>query len=151
MKSKTNPNDTPLNILFADDDVDDRLLFEKALGEIPITSRLTTVKDGEQLMHYLLDNFEQLPDVLFLDLSMPRKNGFECLSEIGDNINLKAMPVVMISTSYSSDTLYEQSMIGMLYKMGARDFIRKPGDFEKLKQGIHSALIKVTSPLHQAH
>ncbi len=132
---------TPLNVLFADDDIDDRFFFEKAMREIPIANNLTTVNDGEQLMDYLSKNMEQLPDVLFLDLSMPRKSGFECLSEIRENEQLKDMPVVMFSTSYTSDKNYEQSMIDVLYKMGAQGFIRKPGDFDKLKQVIHDALI----------
>ena len=143
MTAKPKPQDAPLNILFADDDVDDRFFFEKAMREIPIENNLTTLTDGEQLMDYLLGDLEQLPDVLFLDLSMPRKSGFECLAEIRENEKLKNMAVVMFSTSYTSDEDYEQSMIAVLYNMGAQDFIRKPGEFAKLKQEIHDALIKV--------
>ena len=64
-----NPNqqNAPLNILLADDDTDDRFFFDKALKEIPIATHLTTVHDGEQLMNYLSENSEHLPDVLFLD------------------------------------------------------------------------------------
>ncbi len=148
MTVKPIQNKTPLNIVFADDDVDDRFFFEKALREIPIENNLTTLIDGEQLMDYLLGDLEQLPDVLFLDLSMPRKSGFECLAEIRENKKLKDMPVVMFSTSYTSDKAYEQSMIDVLYKMGAKDFIRKPGEFAKLKQEIHDALIKVVGKTH---
>lgn len=143
MSINTITNNAPLNILFADDDVDDRFFFEKATREIPIDTNLQMVKDGEELMDYLLRDLEQLPDVLFLDLSMPRKSGFECLAEIRENEKLKNMPVVMFSTSYTSDLNYEQSMIEVLYNMGARDFIRKPSDFSKLKLEIHNALIKV--------
>lgn len=148
MKIKPVPNTTPLNILFADDDVDDRFFFEKALKEIPIENMLTMVNDGEQLMDYLLGDLAPIPDVLFLDLSMPRKSGFECLAEIRENPKLKVMPVVMFSTSYTSDENYEQSMIEVLYNMGAQDFIRKPGEFAKLKQAIHEALIKVIGKAH---
>ncbi len=148
MMMNNNQQITPLNILFADDDVDDRFFFEKALREIPIASNLSTVIDGEQLMDYLSENVAQLPDVLFLDLSMPRKSGFECLSEIRENIKLKDMPVVMYSTSYTSDKNYEESMIDVLYKMGAQGFIRKPGDFEKLKQVIHEELVKIFEKNH---
>ncbi|MFT5382748.1 MAG: CheY-like chemotaxis protein [Saprospiraceae bacterium] len=143
MTVKSDAPDAPLHILFADDDVDDRFFFERALREIPIENKLTTVRDGEQLMDYLSGDLEQLPDVIFLDLSMPRKSGFECLEEIRENEKLKDMPIVMLSTSYTSDTNYEQSIIAILYKMGAQDFIRKPGEFAKLKQEIHDALIKV--------
>jgi CheY-like chemotaxis protein len=101
------------------------------------------VNNGERLMDYLSKNQEQLPDVLFLDLNMPRKSGFECLTEIVENIKLKDLPVVMFSTSYTLDPNYEQSMIDVLYKLGAQDYIRKPGDFTKLKELIHQSLIKL--------
>src|ERR1017187_4447154 len=93
----------PLNIIFADDDIDDRSFFEKALKELPISTNLTTVNDGEQLMKYLADNSEQLPDVLFIDLNMPRKNGFECIVEIRENEKLKDLSVVIFSTPYPQD------------------------------------------------
>src|ERR1039457_5741545 len=105
MKSKQ--QHTPLNILLADDDADDRFLFEKALKEIPITTHLTTVHDGDQLINYLSENSEHLPDLLFLDLSMPRKTGFECLSEIKENKKLNDLPVIMFSTSFTHGINYE--------------------------------------------
>ena len=133
----------PLNILLADDDADDRSFFENALKEIPIDTRLATVNDGEQLMDYLSKNTEQLPDVLFLDLSMPRKGGFECLTEMKDNITLKDIPVVMFSTSYTQDYNYELGMIGVLYKLGVQDYIRKPATIAQLKELILHSLRKV--------
>jgi len=133
-----------LHIILADDDIDDRLFFEKALKEIPVPNRLTMVRDGEELMNYLHANTDQLPDVLFLDLSMPRKTGFECLSEIKEDKKLKNLPVIMLSTSFPRDNKYEQNIISMLYTIGALDYIRKPGDYQKLKEVIHTALIKVT-------
>jgi len=76
-----------LNILLADDDIDDCIFFKEALEEFTIPSNLTTVNDGEQLMQILTDETNQLPNILFLDINMPRKNGFECLSEIKLNKN----------------------------------------------------------------
>jgi CheY-like chemotaxis protein len=61
---------TPLNILLADDDKDDRFFFEKALQEVAIPTLLTTVNDGQELMDYLFKNSDHLPDVLFLDINM---------------------------------------------------------------------------------
>jgi CheY-like chemotaxis protein len=133
-----------LHIILADDDIDDRSFFEKALKEIPIPNRLTTVRDGEELMNYLHANSDHLPDVLFLDLSMPRKTGFECLSEIKEDEKLKLLPVIMLSTSFPRDNKYEQNIINMLYTIGAMDYIRKPGDYQILKEVVHTALIKVT-------
>jgi len=133
----------PLNILLADDDADDRSFFENALKEIPVDTRLTTVNDGEQLMDHLSKNSDQLPDVLFLDLSMPRKGGFECLTEMKDDIKLKDIPIVMFSTSYTQDFNYELGMIAVLYKLGVQDYIRKPGTVAELKELILHSLRKV--------
>ncbi len=133
----------PLLILLADDDADDRSFFENALKEIPVDAQLTTVNDGEQLMDYLSKNSAHLPDVLFLDLSMPRKGGFECLTEMKDNIALKDIPIVMFSTSYTQDFNYELGMISVLYKLGVQDYIRKPGTIAQLKELILHSLRKV--------
>ena len=140
---KVNQLHTPLHILLADDDMDDRSFFEKALKEIPVATQLITVNNGEQLMDYLNEHSADLPDVLFLDLSMPRKTGFECLSEIKENEKLKDLPVVMFTTSFTRGIDFEQNLMNTLTRMGAQDYIRKPGDFEELKQVIHQALIKV--------
>ena len=79
---------------------------------------------------------------------MPRKSGFECLTEIMENESLKNLYVVMFSTSYTLDRNYEQSMMDVLYKIGAQDYIRKPGDFSKLKELIHQSLTKLTEKNH---
>jgi CheY-like chemotaxis protein len=123
-----------LNILLADDDLDDCLFFKTALEELSLSAKLTTVNDGEQLMNYLSENSEQLPHVLFLDINMPRKSGLECLSEIKRNSKLKDIPVVMFSTSNSWDT------INLLFRSGSHVYIHKPNDFAQLKQVIHHAL-----------
>ena len=123
-----------LNILLADDDVDDCMFFKKALEELSITTNLHIVNDGEQCMEYLLKNIDRLPLVLFLDINMPRKNGQECLTEIRQNEKLKDLPVVMFSTSNSWET------INRLLNKGANIFIHKPGDFGQLKQVIHHAI-----------
>jgi len=136
-------NINQLNVLLADDDTDDRSFFDKALREIPIATHLTFVHDGEQLMNYLSENSKHLPDVLFLDLNMPRKNGFECLSEIKEDNKFKDLSVVMFSTSFPQDINYEENMIKTLLKIGAQDYIRKSGEFAQLKQDIHNALSKV--------
>jgi CheY-like chemotaxis protein len=123
-----------LNILLADDDSYDCLFVKKAIEELRLSTNLTIVNDGEQLMNYLSDNPKNLPDILFLDLSMPRKNGFECLSEIKQNKKLKDLPLVMLSTSDSKDT------ISKVFRIGAQVYIHKPGDFAQLKQVIYHAL-----------
>lgn len=140
-------HDAPIKILLAEDDTDDRLFFNKALREIAVITQLTMVNDGEALMTYLLSNLENLPDLLFLDLSMPRKTGFECLIEIKENSSLKDVPVIVFSTSYTRDIGYEQEMIDRLKKIGALSFIRKASDFAQTKQIIQHALDTVSKKI----
>jgi CheY-like chemotaxis protein len=123
-----------IRVLLADDDIDDCLIFKEALEELPISAHLTIVNNGDQLMKLLLKNINHLPHVLYLDLNMPRKNGFECLTEIRLNDKLKALPLILYSTSA------EQSTIELLYQNGAQHFIRKPFDFLEIKRLIHQSL-----------
>jgi len=124
-------------ILLADDDTDDCMLFGDAINELQVTARFAAVHNGELLME-LLNTSETLPDILFMDLNMPRKNGFECLSEIRQNSKWNQLPVVIMSTSF------EENTIARLYQNGAQHYIRKPHEFSKLKEVIQRALI-VTS------
>jgi len=123
-----------MNVLLAEDDIDDKDFFKKALEIVPLFTNLKTVSDGEELMAYLLENTKHLPHVLFLDINMPRKNGFECLTEIKENEKLKDLPIVMFSSSNSQDN------INILLKTGANVYIRKPSDFMELVQVINHAL-----------
>ena len=121
------------HILLADDDNDDCTLFRDALDDLPLATHLTTVRNGEQLMQ-LLNKNEELPDLLFLDLNMPRKNGFECLSEIKQDGKLRLIPVIIISTSFEPD------IVNLLYRQGARHYIRKPNVYAQLVKVIHNAI-----------
>lgn len=129
-----------LNILLADDDVDDRAVFIKALQEVPIPTLLSVVNNGEQLMNYLSLNSNNPPDVLFLDLIMPRKSGLECLTEIAENKKLNEMRIVMFSTSYSRGDEFENQVRNLFYKKGAAEYIRKSADFGRLKSAIAHSL-----------
>ena len=126
-----------LNILLADDDTDDCIFFKEALDDLVIKTNLTTVHDGEQLMIYLAETSRELIDVLFLDINMPRKNGFECLTEIKQNEKLKDLPVIIFSTSY------EQEVVNSLYESGAHYFIRKPSDFSQFTTIIYHTLLLI--------
>ncbi|MDP1764333.1 MAG: response regulator [Sediminibacterium sp.] len=126
-----------LNVLLADDDTDDCLFFKAAVDEFPLPTQLTVVHDGEQLMKLLTNLTNELPDILFLDLNMPRKNGFECLSEIKLSKELKRLPVIMFSTSF------EQEVVNLLYKNGAQYFIRKPSEFTQFKKIIQHTLMLI--------
>ena len=123
-----------LNILLADDDTDDCIFFKIALDELLLSTHLTVVHDGEQLMQLLMNETNESPDVLFLDLNMPRKNGFECLSEIKLSKKLNHLPVIIFSTSF------EQEVVNQLYQNGAQYFIRKPSEFSQFKKIIQHSL-----------
>ena len=131
-------NSEPIYLLLADDDKDDCLFFAEALEELALSTHLTTVHDGEQLMRLLEKKTEQLPHVLFLDLNIPRKNGLECLSEIRLNEKLKRLFVIIFSTSSELD------IVNTLYKNGAHHYIRKPAEFSQLKKVIRKALTILT-------
>jgi CheY-like chemotaxis protein len=131
------------NILLADDDEDDLFMFEEALKEIGAPTSLITASDGEQLMDALNELNGNLPDVLFLDLNMPRKNGFQCLLEIRQNKKFSALRTIIFSTSY------EEEVIESLYRNGADHYIRKPTEFNELKMIIERVLRIVDSPLHR--
>ena len=125
-----------LNVLLADDDQDDRFFFQKALDILEFPSYLKTVRDGEQLMNYLDEYSDSLPDVLFLDLNMPRKNGSECLKEIKANNKLKALPVVIYSTSLN------ETIADVLYSQGAHYYIQKC-DLAELKTLLRKVLTEM--------
>jgi CheY-like chemotaxis protein len=116
------------NLLLADDDVDDCIFFKEALEELPVSTKLTTLNDGVQLMQLLSEKEETLPDALYLDLNMPRKNGFDCLIEIRQNQKLKQLPVLMFSTSFDIET------VNLLHEHGAQYYICKPAEFFNLKK-----------------
>jgi len=123
-----------LNLLLADDDTDDCIFFQEALEELPVAVNLATVNDGVQLMNLLSKKQESLPDLLFLDLNMPRKTGMECLSEIKRNEKLRHLPVIIFSTSINMEVMNE------LFNKGASHYIRKPAEFSKLKKVIGDAI-----------
>ena len=131
------------NILLADDDEDDLFMFQEALKEIGAPTSLITASDGEQLMEALNELKDNLPDVLFLDLNMPRKNGFQCLAEIRQNEKFSTLRTIILSTSY------EEDVIESLFRNGADHYIRKPTEFNELKMIIERVLRIVRSPLHR--
>ena len=122
-----------LNILLADDDMDDCLFFKDAIEELKLPMQLATVHDGEELMHHLW-SAANLPHAIFLDLNLPRKSGFECLTEIKSHPTLKNIPVVIFSTSY------DREKANLLYNEGAHYYICKPSDFEELKIVVYKAI-----------
>ncbi len=123
----------PVTILMADDDVEDIMLAEEALEEARLANDFRAVKDGEELMDYLMRRGDYAdpaesprPGLILLDLNMPRKNGFEALEEIKAEPTLRQIPVVVLTTSRAEEDIYRS------YDLGVNSFISKPVSFDGL-------------------
>jgi CheY-like chemotaxis protein len=123
----------PSVIVMAEDDLDDRLLIKDALAESNWPADLRFVDNGEEMMDYLTRsgryadaNDSPRPNLILLDLNMPRKDGREVLREMKSHGSLKRIPVVVLTTS-KADTDIEK-----MYELGANSFISKPIQFDSL-------------------
>lgn len=123
-----------INIILADDDTDDRLFFTDAFEELKITTKVKTFNDGVYLMDYLNTDDAILPNVLFLDLNMPRKSGLECLKEMKKNNKFNDIAIAIYSTSASEEDI-EKTFV-----MGANIYIKKPNDFKTLKKVLQEVV-----------
>ncbi|MDB5191217.1 MAG: response regulator with Che-like receiver domain [Segetibacter sp.] len=112
----------PLHILFVDDDPDESYLFNEALEHTNYNVKLSYAKDGNNLISYL--NANPLPDLIFLDINMPYKDGIEALTDIKNNPAFAHLPVIIYSTSKND------SSINRSYEKGADLYVIKPSDFE---------------------
>jgi CheY-like chemotaxis protein len=123
-------------ILIADDDADDRMFLEQALRTNDYTSDIRFVEDGEELMEYLLRQGRYAnidapsPNLLVLDLNMPRKNGFQALAEIKAHSRLRRLPVIVMTTSGADEDVAKS------YNLGVNSFITKPFNFNRLVEII---------------
>jgi DNA-binding NarL/FixJ family response regulator len=122
-----------LNVILADDDPDDRELFAAAWAEVDGHTTLTTVEDGETLFRKL-EAMSPAPDIIFLDLNMPRKNGRECLAEIHRNKAYNSIAVFIYSTSMSPQEIEDA------WNGGAACLIRKPDSYTALKDILSHVL-----------
>lgn len=133
--------ETNVTILMADDDEDDGILVREALAESQLPIELYIVSNGEQLMDYLYhrggyaNNSIPYPDLILLDLNMPRIGGLEALKEIKTDPQLRRIPVVILSTSRREEDIYNT------YESGANSFITKPVTFASLVE-VMRTLVK---------
>lgn len=125
----------PRHIILADDDLDDRLLLAEALQEKDGTLILTQAEDGKQLMDILYLPPSPMPDLIFLDLNMPVKNGFECLEEIrGPKSNLRQLSILVFSTSGDPHNIQKA------FRLGATFYAIKPHSYATLRALAADAL-----------
>ncbi|MFA6231463.1 MAG: response regulator [Rhodanobacter sp.] len=119
-----------INILMAEDDADDRVLFADAFRESGVTVELDFVGDGVELLQHLkgllVDPGRALPELLLLDLNMPRMDGREALHAIREHPGLKHLPVIMMTTSRA------ELDIMVSYQLGANSYVTKPRRYDEL-------------------
>lgn len=125
-----------INILMAEDDADDRVLFADAFRESGVSVELEFVGDGVELLQHLNDLLADpgraLPELLLLDLNMPRMDGREALRAIREQPGLKHLPVIMMTTSSS------KLDIMVSYQLGANSYVTKPRRYDELIMVLQS-------------
>jgi CheY-like chemotaxis protein len=115
-----------------DDDADDVSIFKHVLQQVNPSIDFISAGDGQEALRFLKDQQSDFPDVIFLDLNMPRMSGKECLTELKKDEDLQNIPVIMYTTSSQSKDI-EETM-----QKGAICFITKPSDLNELKNILHS-------------
>ena len=127
----------PVNVLLVEDNEGDILLTTEALEEGKIANRITVIKDGKEAIDFLRKYGEstqgELPDLILLDINLPRKNGHEVLQFIKGSESLKHIPVIMLTTSSSEKDIFYS------YKCFASCYITKPFDTD----GFVNAVTKI--------
>lgn len=120
-------------VLMAEDDADDRMLIEKAFKDVVRFGHLLCVENGVELIKYLrrdspYDNCEKYPQpqIVLLDLNMPKKDGRQTLKEIKEDKELCKIPVIVLTTSI------RQEDVESMYRLGTNSYIAKPSSFQEL-------------------
>jgi CheY-like chemotaxis protein len=119
------------SVVLAEDSLEHCFFFERSLKEVAPQTLFTAVHDGDQLIE-LLKSF--LPDLLFLDLGMPCKNGVECIKEIREQREYDSVPIIVFSVT--SDDQAIQAAFGY----GANLYMVKPGEYILLKTVLQDVL-----------
>lgn len=122
-----------ITILMADDDADDRQMTKDAFAENRLTNDLRFVENGVELMDYLYRRGKYSdprqsprPGLILLDLNMPKMDGREALEEIKKDLNLRTIPIVVLTTSKQEEDIHRS------YELHANSYITKPVTFEQL-------------------
>lgn len=126
----------PIKILLVEDNLADTVLIQESLLESKLNLNIDTVIDGEKAMEYLYKDLEndrqRLPDLIILDLNMPRKDGREVLKEIKEHQELCVIPVVIMTTSENEED------VKFAYRHHANSYISKPVDMEQFTKIVSS-------------
>lgn len=115
-------------ILLVDDSDDDIFLVREAFRESGVAHQLEAISDGEKALSYLREHLDDKPDVLLLDINMPRFSGFDVLEWVQSDPKLRSIPVVMLTTSDQPEDIRRAT------EGGAQDYFRKPVEFGQLRE-----------------
>lgn len=128
-----------IKILLAEDETDDQTLLRRALDESGLLNNLYIVNDGEELLDYLHHRRQYSeraiaprPDLILLDLYLPKVNGIEALQVIKANPDLRRIPVVVLTSSRA------EADIRRSYELGASSYLTKPMTFELLVEAVNT-------------
>ena len=126
----------PVEILLVEDNPGDIRLTKEAMKEAKIVNNLNVVEDGVEALAYLrkkgIFKGANRPDLILLDLNLPKKNGREVLAEIKQDINLKQIPVVILTVSQAEEDVFKT------YELHANCFITKPVDMDQFIKVVKS-------------
>ena len=117
-----------LDLLIAEDNVSDARLIKRILEKENLTTSFYWVKDGEQIVDYLMKMENPLPKVVVLDIKMPRLDGFGVLRQLKADKRTSKIPIIMYSSSS------EVSDIDLAYTLGANSYLSKPTKLENMKE-----------------
>jgi CheY-like chemotaxis protein len=124
----------PIEILLVEDNPADVRLTVEALKNVRVANRLHVARDGVEAIRMLNDDTRAVPrpDLILLDLNLPRKDGRQVLGEIKQNERLRHIPVLILSTSQAEQDILES------FRLGANAFITKPVEIEQFFQVVRS-------------
>lgn len=117
-----------MHILLVEDDEDDKMLFRNAIQKISKDIKCEFASNGTEALRYL-NQCDELPSVIFMDINMPMMNGLECLAEIKRDARFKDIPIVILSTSTNKKEL------DLIKYLGA-EYIEKGSSFDLLRKTI---------------
>ena|SRR6185295_12937259 len=138
-----------VDILLVEDNIDDARLTIRALKKHHLTNNMLHLQDGDEALRFLFSCSPQsLPKLILLDLKMPKVDGIEVLRKIKSDVNLKVIPVVMLTSSQEDTDIVES------YKFGVNAYIVKPVEFELFVKAVADAgffwmLLNEPPPLSQ--